>query len=176
MTDAKNTGNFTAIDTETTGLSWSKCEVIEVGAVRFRDWKPVETYNTLVKPHGSIPSVISELTGITHDMVKDKPYFEDVVDAFMAFLGEDDIVGHNLSFDLNFLSACGAPMYTSGFTFLDTLKLSRERFVKGVDIENHRLCTMCSYYGIEIEHSHRASDDALASGVLFGKLINEGKK
>ena len=176
MSDAKLTGNFTVIDTETTGLSPRTCEIIEVGAVRFRDFEPVAEYGTLVRPHSYIPSNISSLTGITNQMVKDCPYFEDIADDFMSFIGNDDVVGHNLTFDLNFLSSGGMPIFTSGNEFIDTLKLSRRLLQKGVDIENHRLSTVCDFFGIDLTNAHRAVDDAMAAGILFKKLINYEKR
>lgn len=170
MTDAIHSGNYTAIDTETTGLDCRSCEIIEVGAVRFRSWTPVRELDILIKPKSRIPSFITSLTGITNEMVEDQPRFDDIVEQLMAFVGEDDIVGHNLTFDLNFLSSQGVPVYTSGYEFHDTMKIARKNLKKGQDIENHRLGTLCDYYGIDNLHAHRACDDANATGILFKKL------
>jgi len=100
MTDAINTGNFTVIDTETTGLSPKKNEIIEIGAVKFRNWEVSEKYDVLIKPKSYIPSFITSLTGISNEMVKSSPYFEDILDEFMAFVGDDDIVGQGHCFAL----------------------------------------------------------------------------
>lgn len=170
MTDAIHSGNFTSIDTETTGLNCSSCEVIEIGAVRFRNWVPVKELDILIKPKNRIPYFITNLTGISNEMVKDQPCFCEIIDQFLDFVGEDDIVGHNLSFDLKFLSTGGIPVYTSGFEFHDTMKLARKNIKRGVDIENHKLGTLCDYYGIELRHAHRACDDAAATGILFKKI------
>lgn len=171
MTDALNTGNFTVIDTETTGLSWQTCEVIEIGAVRFRDWKPVEEYDVLLKPKARIPYFITNLTGITNEMVKYSPSLADVTEQFLEFLGEDDIVGHNLSFDLNFLSSGGVPMYSMDFVFHDTMKIGRKKLKKGEVIQNHQLATLCEFFGIENSRAHRAADDARATGKVFKRLV-----
>ena len=172
MTDAISTGNYTSIDTETTGLSPWQNEVIEIGAVRFRDWQPVAEFDVLIRPEYPIPSFITGLTGITNEMVADKPRFGEIVEEFMDFLGDDDIVGHNISFDLKFLNAAGAPLMDADFTYHDTMLIGRKKLKKGVDIECHKLSVMCEYYGISNSNAHRAADDARATGKLFKKLIN----
>lgn len=171
MTNAIQTGDFTVIDTETTGLSCKKNEIIEIGAVKFRNWEVADTYDVLIKPKAYIPSYITSITGISNQMVRNSPYFEDVLGEFMSFLESDDIVGHNLTFDLNFLSSSGAPMYTSGFEFHDTLKIARRRLIKGIDVPCHSLGALCEHFRIENAHAHRACDDAKATGELFIKLL-----
>ena len=171
MTDALSTGDFTAIDTETTGLSCAKCRIIEVGAVKFRNWQPVAVFSKLIKPGGHIPYYITELTGISDSMVEDSPSFPEISDELAAFFDSDDIVGHNLTFDLNFLSSEGFPVYTSGYEFVDTLKIARRKLKKGTDIENHSLSTLCEYYGIDQKVHHRALGDAEAAGILLKKLM-----
>ena len=176
MSKSELTGNYVAIDTETTGLSCMENKIIEVGAVRFRDWKPVAEFNTLINPRCRIPYTITCLTGINDAMVRGKPCFAEIVDELMAFIGDDDIVGHNLSFDLGFLSHSGAPVYTSGNETVDTLRIARKLLKKGVDIENHSLGTMCSYFGIINENAHRACDDARAAGILYKHLFDAKNK
>lgn len=173
MTDAVNTGNYVALDTETTGLCPGVNEVIEIGIVRFRDWQPVKEYDILIKPYSPIPAFITNLTGISNEMVETSPGIKDVIEDFMFFIGEDDVVGHNLSFDLNFLAASGAPIKDSDLVFHDTMKIARKKLKKGVEVDNHKLCTMCDYYGIEIRNAHRAADDARATGKLFKKLVKQ---
>lgn len=100
-----------AVDTETTGLNCMQNEIIEVGAVRFRSWEPVAEFNTLIRPRCHIPYNITCLTGISDAMVAGKPRFAEIIDDLMSFIGDDDIVGHNVCFDLGFLSHGGAPVY-----------------------------------------------------------------
>ena len=171
MTDALTTGNYTAIDTETTGLSPATNEIIEIGAVRFRGFVPVEEFDILIKPRYGIPSFIEGLTGISPYMVENRPYIEEIAQDFLDFIGDDDIVGHNISFDLSFLQCGGIPVKDLGLVFYDTMKLGRQKLKKGTDIENHKLSVMCDYYGISMGRAHRAADDARATGRLFKKLV-----
>lgn len=77
--------DFVAIDLETTGLSPYDNKIIELGAVRYRDGKPVDQYNTLINPGVHIPERITEITGIDDDMVSKAPYIDDELDRIMEF-------------------------------------------------------------------------------------------
>lgn len=171
MSQSELTGNYVAVDTETTGLNCMQNEIIEVGAVRFRNWEPVAEFNTLIRPRCHIPYNITCLTGISDAMVAGKPRFAEIIDDLMSFIGDDDIVGHSVCFDLGFLSHGGAPVYTSGNQSVDTVRLARRLLKKGTDVENHSLGTMCRYYGIINENAHRACDDARAAGILYKCLM-----
>ena len=173
MTNALTSGNFTTIDLETTGPSPNTCEIIEIGAVKFRAFEPCEVYGTLIRPGSHIPSNIVMLTGISDDMVKCSPRIEDITDDFCSFVGIDDIVGHNINFDLHFLCANGINLRDGEREIHDTMSIARKKLKRGVDIENHRLCTLCERYRIDIKNAHRASDDAMATGILFKALLKE---
>ncbi len=64
---------YIALDLETTGLDPYRCGITEVSAYRFIDGEPVEEFTTLIDPERAIPKEISELTGITPDMIYGKP-------------------------------------------------------------------------------------------------------
>lgn len=180
--------NFVAMDTETTGLDATQCEVIDVGAVRFRDGKPVESFSILLKPHAPIPALITEINHITDEMVEGQPYFAEIVAQLEAFVGSDAVVGQNLCFDLGFLVNYGME-FPEGTRFYDTMLIGREK-LRGhftskydpasgkwtktenaeYDIENHKLGTLCDYFGVELIDAHRAENDALATGKLFVRM------
>lgn len=163
-------GDFVAIDTETTGIICSRDALLEVGAVRFRGWVPVDEYDQLVDPKIPIPAYITRINGIDDSMVAGQPEFYQIIDDLMAFIGADSIVGHNLNFDLNFLASHGAPIKDIPNHKIDTLTMARRKLGRGVDVEDHKLCTLCEHFGIVNEQEHRAATDAKATGLLLKKL------
>ncbi|MBO4539580.1 MAG: 3'-5' exonuclease, partial [Clostridia bacterium] len=95
--------DYTVIDIETTGLYTGESEIIEVSAIKCRGDEAVDTFSTLIHPQLPISSFISDLTGITNELVKDAPYAKEALEDFYSFAGKDILVGHNVNFDVNFL-------------------------------------------------------------------------
>ena len=79
-------GNFVVIDVETTGLTASKDEIIEVAAIKFEDWVPICKFTTLVKPKKEIPNEITEISGITDSMVADAPSIQEIIPSLDNFI------------------------------------------------------------------------------------------
>ena len=77
---------YIAFDIETTGLDPMYDEIIEIGAIKIENGKEVEVFNTLVKPEYEIDEFISELTGITNEMVKESPSIDEVLPKFIDFI------------------------------------------------------------------------------------------
>ena len=94
--------DYCIIDLETTGLSIEFCDIIEIGILKVRKGSIVDKFQTLVKPHDPIDEFIEELTGITNDMLNDAPSFDSIKKIVTSFIGDDLIVGHNVSFDIGF--------------------------------------------------------------------------
>lgn len=163
--------NYVALDIETTGLRPEQDEIIEIGAVRYREGVPVETYSSLIKPKTMISTRITEITGITNEMVKNERPCEEVLPEFLAFVGNEDIIGHNVRFDYSFLKA-HAYKQKKGFDnkAIDTLYLAKKLHT---DLESRALGAMCLHYGIVNEHAHRAYDDAKACAELYEKMYNQ---
>ena len=88
------------IDIETTGLSSINNDIIEVGAIRFEDWTPTAIFHSLVKPKKDIPEEITQKTGISNEMVSSSPKFSNIITTLNEFVGKNNIIGHNLPFDL----------------------------------------------------------------------------
>lgn len=184
-------GNFVAIDTETTGLNASQNEIVEIAAVRFRDFKPVEKFATLCAPQKGISEEASRINGITAEMVEGKPCFGQVVHSLQTFIGADNIVGHNLEFDLKFIVRGGFDVYANNQKYYDTLgiakntlKRSKDKWDKEVqgyitdydkdfDVMNYKLKTLCDYYGITYLGAHRALADAYVTGLLLQALAKD---
>ena len=96
---------FCVLDLETTGLTPATCEITEIGAVKYVGGELIGTFQTLVNPGAPIPPTVTILTGITHHMVIEAPKIAEALPAFLEFIGDSVIVGHNVKFDMRFLNA-----------------------------------------------------------------------
>lgn len=162
---------FTAVDIETTGLKRTEC-IIEIAAIKVRNYKAVGKFCTLVRPKKYIPSLIEEITGITNIMVSDAPRIEEVIPEFVKFVGDDILLGHNIvSFDSKFLCREAAEVGLSlNNKLFDTLTYAR-RLKKLTDMPSSlSLTALNEFFGIERESAHRAYDDALSNVKLFYTL------
>lgn len=171
-------GGYVAIDIETSGLKATDA-ILEVSAVLFSDFVPQSIYTTFVRPSGPIPASATKINGITDDMVASAPYFWQILPGLQSFIGSRPIVGHNLPFDLKFLYRRGFDIQPKQKLF-DTLEISQRTLKKAnsectnsFDVFDHKLKTVCEYYGIYIDNAHRSSADAFAAGLLFAHLVED---
>ena len=159
---------YVVIDLETTGLHPERDKIIEIGAVKW-DGITETFYNALVNIHETIPPVISGLTGITDDMLKEGLDIQSALQDLRDFIGNNILVGYNLSFDMDFLNTalhkCG--MQGIGNDIIDVLKtVKREKLFQ----ENYKLQTTLESYGISGTVPHRALEDAKLIFQLSSKL------
>ena len=185
-----NLMNFVVIDTETTGLKAHSNDIVELAVVRFVEFEPVEYMVSLVKPRKPITEEVTKINNISNSDVENAPLFYEICPSFMEFIGDSNIVAHNLSFDIKFLYASGMNLFNPKRKFYDTLDISQKllkryddrkadraiesgRDYYDYDVLNHKLDTICDYYGIHRDNSHRALSDALATGLIFIKLVEE---
>lgn len=160
-------------DIETTGLDPVRDEITEIGAVKIQNGRVIDTFHSLVNPKIEIPEKITELTGISNDMVKDCPFIEDVLPSFLSFAEESILAAHNASFDMGFIREKAARMnITVGNTVLDTLGLTRLLFP---ELKSHRLSIVAKHLKVKLKEHHRASDDAMAAAQILAKCIDELK-
>lgn len=155
--------SYIVIDTETTGLDASVDSVIEVSALRCVCGEITDSFSSLVRPplrgDGTyVDDFISSLTGITNDMLRDAPDPADVFPALRSFLGDSILVGHNISFDLKFLSAAFESVCANPLTadVCDTLRLSRRLLP---DLPHHRLGDVAAALGVTVDTAHRSLSD-----------------
>ena len=162
--------SYIAFDVETTGLNPAENEIIEIGALKVREGKVAERFMELVRPLSPVSPSITALTGITNQMVSSARSRHDVISDFLAFCGEDVLIGHNVSFDYSFVktsaAAVGLPFEKSG---IDTLKIAQKVHK---DLESRSLESLCRYYHIENRSAHRAYHDALATAKLYQTLAH----
>lgn len=155
-------------DIETTGLEVSRCEIIEIGAVKLHQGKKVETFETFVHPENHIPEEITNLTGINDEMVKDAPCIQKVIADFYKFCYNSTIIAYNIDFDYKFVNQFGK---RNGYIFdnkqIDALYMARA-FVPG--LKNFKLGTVCKKLGVSLENAHRAVHDAMATADVVIKL------
>lgn len=162
--------NYVAFDIETTGLNPKYDKIIEIGAVKVRDGELTETFSTFVNPARSLPVRIVELTGICDADVAQAPYIDDILDAFLAFVGEDVLLGHNILFDYSFVKKAAVNQKKSFEKLgIDTLRIAK-RFLN--ELESRQLGYLCDYYHIELE-AHRALNDAVAAHRLYRVMASE---
>lgn len=161
--------DYTVVDIETSGFYPETSEILEISAIRVRKNVPVASFSSLAKPHASIHPFITQLTGITDEMVANAPSLPEVLFRFVQFLGEDDVVGYNVNFDINFLY--DNLLRTHGVlltnSFVDVLRISR-KLLK--NLPNHRQTTVAAYYGISIDGAHRALRDCEICHLCYCKL------
>jgi DNA polymerase-3 subunit epsilon len=162
---------FCVVDLETTGGSAADCGITEIGAVRLRGGECLGTFQTLVNPGCAIPPAITFLTGITESMVVRAPRIEEVLPTLIEFIGGSVLVGHNLRFDVSFLDAALSRGGDArlGNTFIDTCALAR-RLVRE-EVPDCRLGTLATRFRLDHRPTHRALDDALATGDLLHVLL-----
>ena len=157
----KIVSDYCVLDTETTGLSAYYNEVIEIGILKVRDGEITDRYEQLIKPENEIDGFITSLTGITNEMVADKPSIQDVKSDVLAFLGSDIIVGHHISFDVRFLSA-GFQEDISN-EYLDTVQFARKLYP---ELPHHRLSDLSEYLHLT-NNEHRAIADCVTAKGLY---------
>jgi DNA polymerase-3 subunit epsilon len=162
---------FCVIDLETTGGSPIDDEITEVGAVKLRGGECLGTFQTLVNPGRDIPVHITALTGITHTMTRPAPTIGQVLPSLLEFIGDSVIVGHNIRFDISFLDAALMRRDRPRLEHrrVDTAALAR-RLVRD-EVPNCRLGTLADRLRLDHKPSHRALDDALATGDLLNVLL-----
>lgn len=166
--------NFTVIDLETTGLYPEWDEIIEVAAIKCRNYNVVDVYSALVKPEDPIDDFISELTGITNDMLENAKDISAVLPGFIKFIGDDIVIAHNANFDINFLYDKRKENFGEPFSnnFVDTMRISR-LLHRGE--KHHRLKDLCARYEIVRDEEHRALSDCYACLECYCRIRNEIK-
>lgn len=160
--------SIVALDIETTGLDPYRDEIIEIGAVRFNGKRIEDEWSTLIKPRQAIPPFITQLTGISNEMVFNAPEVQDVIQEFADFVGNAPILGQNLQFDLSFLQRQRVLQYNQ---VIDTYELAS---VLMPTAGRYNLSALGQALGIILPgDAHRALYDAQLTTAVYQALLQK---
>ncbi len=165
---------YTIVDIETTGRFAGANGITEIAIITHDGQKTIDTFSSLVNPGVSILPFVSRLTGISNDMLKNAPRFEEIAKTIWDITKEAIFVAHSVNFDYSFLreefKALGADFKRKK---LCTVRLSRAVFPGHA---SYSLGTICTQLNIAVHDRHRALGDAQATVKLFEKcLANNGE-
>ncbi len=177
MTLALEELTFVAFDTETTSLSPVSGRVIELSGIKFKLKEGrTESFDKLINPDEPIPEEITQINGITNEMVEDKPKAKSVIPEFLRFIdgSETILLAHNACFDISFVGIEIARLRITqpSHRCLDTLILARNTYP---ELGRYSLPELVAHFGIKQEKFHRALADSFSVKELFLKIISKTK-
>ena len=165
---------FAVLDLETSGGSPnSGAGITEIGVVKVRGGTVLGTFQSFVDPGHSLPPFITQLTGITDEMLFSAPFIDEVLPTLFEFLGsknETILVAHNSPFDMSFLKAAALAheLAWPNYLTVDTARLARAVLDRD-EVSDCKLGTLATFFNAQTSPNHRALDDALATvDVLHG--------
>ena len=167
-----NSTEFVVFDVETTGLSAADGDrIIEIAAMKVKDGKIIDKFYSLVNPNRSIPAEATRIHNITDDMVAAAPMATEILPKMISFIGGGCVAGHNVRFDLGFLSyelaSMGRRLHDST-PAVDTLKMARELLPY---LSNHRLSYLARSLGVQVSDTHRAMADVELTVQVLIRMI-----
>ncbi|MBX6342679.1 MAG: 3'-5' exonuclease, partial [Thermomicrobiaceae bacterium] len=157
-------GVYVALDVEATGMDPERDEIIEVAAVKFRDDRVLDRWESLIRPRGAISFSVTSLTGIGAKDVRRAPVFAAVAPKLRDFVRNHPIVGQSPQFDIDMLAAAGLPLRNPLY---DTFQLAT---ILIPDLPAYNLATIASRLGISVPHQHRAMADVETTMAVFLSL------
>ncbi|HAX47628.1 MAG TPA: hypothetical protein DCX92_01450, partial [Bacteroidetes bacterium] len=168
---------FTVFDVETTGLSAVNNRMTEIGIVKVRGGEIIDEYETLMNPGEFIPPYITQMTGITNEMVHKKPSFDELAPKILDFIGNNNtdttiLGGHNVRFDYGFLNES---LLRAGYNKLDHPSLCTARLARRLSrsLPSKSLDSLKRHFGIYTKRKHRAIDDARATAQILSIFIEQ---
>ena len=161
--------DYTVVDLETTGLSPYCDEIIECAAIRVRDGRATAEFQSLIHPSFPVSGFITELTGITNEMLDGQPSIDEVLPRFLEFIGYDIVLGHNVGFDVNFIYDDVDRVLGKAFgnNFVNTIRVAKKA-IPG--LAHYRLSDICNHYGIDIGTAHRALIDCRMTHDVYQRM------
>lgn len=161
---------YVVFDIETTGLSPKFNKIIEIGAVRVKDGKIIDTFSEFVNPEVPIPYSITKLTSINDAMVLEAPTIEEILPRFLEYVGDGVLVAHNASFDTGFIREFARRQgLVFDYTVVDTMSLAH---ILVPELGKFTLDRLCKQFNVSLENHHRACDDADATARIFLKMLD----
>ncbi|WP_051344106.1 PolC-type DNA polymerase III [Alicyclobacillus herbarius] len=170
--ELSNETTYVVFDTETTGLNAREDTLIEISGVKVAGGKIVDTFTTLVDPERRLSAKITELTGISQDMLEGQPKLAEALSRFRDFVGDAVLVAHNAEFDVGFLHQCAKRIDMEDWSqpVVDTLALARLLYPGE---KNYKLKTLTQKFRIELVNHHRALADSEATAKLFLHMLED---
>ena len=161
--------NYIVIDIETTGLDPVKDCIMEISAVKYRKNRKVDEYVVLISIDRRVPLHITELTGITNEMLEGALDITSALQGFIDFVGEDILVGYNVPFDLAFLTTASERYLLRGIfnDYVDVMQIAMEKLPF---LGRAKQIVVAKYFGLDTEGSHRALNDCEICNGCFQKL------
>lgn len=158
---------YISLDLETTGIDSTKDRIIEFGAIKFDLKGHTEKLSFLINPGVTLPQIITHITKITDNDLKDQPPIADKLEEIKNFIGDLPIIGHNIQFDTSFLKAAGIDLQNQEY---DTFNLAS---ILLPNLPSYSLEILSDVLDIQHREKHRALDDSIAAMELFIKLIQK---
>ena len=157
------------LDTETTGLDYTKERMVEFAAVRLENGKIKDEFQTLINPEQHIRKSSIAIHGITPEMVEDAPTEAEAMPKIMEFIGDYPIVAHNAIFDYSFLNEASKRVFGREIenTRIDTQQMFKEIYP---DLESHGLEALTEKFNVNLENHHRAMADTMGLALAYPKL------
>lgn len=157
------------LDTETTGLDYTRERLVEFAAVRLENGKIKDEFQTLINPEQHIRKSSMAIHGITPEMVKDAPTEAEAMPKIMEFIGDYPIVAHNAIFDYSFLNEASKRVFDKGIENprIDTQQMFKEVYP---DLEAHGLDALTQKFKVSLENHHRAMADTMGLALAYPKL------
>jgi DNA polymerase III epsilon subunit family exonuclease len=161
----KFVNSYVVFDTETTGLKDQTDRIIEIGALKYINDELVDEFDVLINPETDIPEIITTITGITNEMVKDAKKIDEVLPLFMEFVGDLPVICHNAPFDIGFINASLRKCHMESMTnhTIDTVLLAKEYIPQAY---NYKLETLKKYFKLDYG-SHRSVDDCRTTNFVY---------
>jgi DNA polymerase III subunit epsilon len=169
LTDAP----LAVLDVETTGLKPEfGHRIIEISILRSEGLQEVERFTRLINPQRPLDSGAMAVNHITEDMVRDAPFFSDVLPDVERLLNGAILVGHNIAFDLSFLHAEQKRLHQPPWqgVALCTMRFARSRYTRE---RSYRLGSLAQSFRIPTPFAHRAEGDVLTTFALFGRFLQD---
>lgn len=157
------------LDTETTGLDYTREKIIEFAAVRLENGKIKAEFQTLINPEQHIRKSSMAIHGISEEMVKDAPTEAEILPEILEFIGDYPIVAHNAIFDYSFLNEASLRVTGNGLCNerIDTQQMFKEVYP---DLESHGLEALTRKFNVEFTKHHRAMADTMGLALAYPDL------
>ena len=157
------------LDTETTGLDYSREKMVEFAGVRLENGKIKDEFQTLINPQQHIRKSSIAIHGITEEMVQDAPTEEEAMPKILEFIGDYPIVAHNAIFDYSFLNEASK---RTGGKRLENERIDTQQMFKEVfpDLDSHGLAALTEKFHVELKNHHRAMADTMGLALAYPAL------